>query len=67
MFQQGALKGRTAAEAFYVKCDSETNPSAIIDAGMVVTEIGLAPIVPGEFIVVRIVHGDSGVSIEPVV
>lgn len=66
LFRQGALKGRTAAEAFYVKCDSETNPSAVIDAGMVVTEVGLAPIAPSEFIVVRIVHGESGVSIQPV-
>lgn len=66
LFRQGALKGRTAAEAFYVKCDSETNPPAIIDAGMVVTEVGLAPLAPSEFIVVRIIHGDSGVSIQPV-
>ncbi len=67
LFRQGALKGRTVAEAFYVKCDSETNSRDVIDAGMVVTEIGLAPIVPGEFIVVRMIHGDSGVNIEPVV
>src|SRR5262249_23111127 len=26
MLQAGALKGRTPAEAFFVKCDSETNP-----------------------------------------
>ena len=66
LFRQGALKGRTAAEAFYVKCDSDTNPAEVIDTGMVVTEVGLAPIVPGEFIVVRIIHGDSGVNVEPV-
>lgn len=65
LFRQGALKGRTAAEAFYVKCDSETNTRAVIDAGMVVTEIGLAPIAPSEFIVMRIIHGESGVSIQP--
>ncbi len=65
LFRQGALKGRTAAEAFYVKCDRETNPPAVIDAGMVVTEVGLAPLAPNEFIVVRIIHGESGVSIQP--
>lgn len=63
LFRRGALKGGTPQEAFYVKCDAETNPAEVQDAGMVVTEIGLAPAVPGEFIVVRIIHGDSGVTI----
>lgn len=63
LLQRGALKGRTAEEAFYVKCDEEINPPAQREAGRVVTEIGLAPAAPSEFIVVRIVHGASGVSI----
>jgi hypothetical protein len=63
LFRQGALKGRTAQEAFYVKCDAETNPSAVRDAGRVVTEIGLAPAVPHEFIVVRITHGANGMTV----
>jgi len=46
-----------------VKCDAETNPPEVRDAGMVVTEIGLAPAVPSEFVVVRIIHGASGVTI----
>jgi len=29
-------------DAFYVKCDDETNPAESIDAGMVVCEIGVA-------------------------
>ena len=29
---------------------------------MVVTEIGLAPAAPAEFIVVRIIHGPAGVE-----
>ena len=63
LFRRGALKGRTPQEAFYVKCDAETNPPEVRDAGMVVTEIGLASTVPSEFIVVRIIHGDSGITI----
>lgn len=63
LFQRGALKGQTSQEAFYVKCNAETNPSEVRDAGMIVTEIGLAPTVPGEFVVVRIIHGVSGVTI----
>jgi hypothetical protein len=63
LFRRGALKGRTAQEAFYVKCDAETNPPGVRDAGMVITEVGLAPAVPNEFVVVRIIHGASGVTI----
>lgn len=63
LFRRGALKGRITREAFYVKCDGETNPPEAIDGGKVVTEIGLAPSVPNEFIIVRLIHGDSGVTI----
>ena len=63
LFTRGALKGRTAQEAFYVKCDAETTPLEVRDAGMVVTEIGLARAVPNEFVVVRMTHGASGVTI----
>lgn len=63
LFEQGALKGRTTEEAFYVKCDGETNPPELLDSGQVVTEIGLAPVIPSEFIVIRLIHGASGVTI----
>ena len=63
LFQQGALQGRTAQEAFYVKCDAETNPPEVRDAGQLVTEIGLAPAMPNEFVVVRIIHSTGGVTI----
>jgi phage tail sheath protein FI len=46
--------GRTPQEAFFVKCDEETNPTDVIDAGIVVTLIGIAPVKPAEFIVFRI-------------
>ena len=63
LFAKGALKGTSPSEAFYIKCDEETNPPEIRDAGKVVTEIGLAPAIPGEFIVVRITQNSSGVAI----
>jgi len=63
LFQAGALKGRTAAEAFFVKCDGTTNPPEVRETGRVVTVIGLAPAVPNEFVVVRIVHGTGGVDV----
>ena len=59
LWRQGTLAGATPEEAFYVKCDAETNPRAARDAGLVVTEIGLAPSVPAEFVVVRLVQRDG--------
>lgn len=55
LWRLGALQGRTPEQAFYVKCDAEINPPNG-PAEQVVTEIGLAPIAPAEFVVVRIVH-----------
>ena len=43
----GALRGRTPDEAFFVKCDNETNPPEVISAGTVVTLVGLALAAPG--------------------
>jgi phage tail sheath protein FI len=63
LFRQGALKGGTEDEAFYVQCNAETNPPEVREAGRVVTEIGLAPATPSEFVVVRLIHGTSGVTI----
>ncbi|MBI4574782.1 MAG: phage tail sheath family protein [Planctomycetes bacterium] len=54
IWKEGYLQGQTPEEAFYVKCDEETNPAEGRDVGEVVTEIGLAAVRPAEFIVVRI-------------
>jgi len=56
LLRDGALRGTTPEQAFYVKCDVETNPPELREVGQVVTEIGLAPLAPAEFIVVRIIH-----------
>jgi phage tail sheath protein FI len=62
-FRRGALKGSTSQEAFYVKCNEETNPEDVRERNEVVTEIGLAPTNPYEFVVVRLIQGESGVRI----
>lgn len=64
LWRDGALMGQTPEEAFFVKCDEETNPPEVIDAGMVVTLIGIAPVKPAEFIIFRISQFQSGVEIE---
>ncbi len=54
LWRDGALKGETPEQAFFVKCDAETNPPEVIDAGRLITEIGVAPVKPAEFIIFRI-------------
>jgi uncharacterized protein len=55
LWLRGALQGNTPDQAFFVKCDEENNPSGYPD-GQIISEIGLAPTVPAEFVVIRIVH-----------
>ena len=65
LWQTGALKGATVAEAYYVKCDAETNPTEEREQGRVTTEIGLAAALPAEFIVVRITHRAGTTELSP--
>jgi phage tail sheath protein FI len=60
VWRDGALFGATPDEAFYVKCDAETNPPEVVDAGQVVCEIGIAPVKPAEFVVFRIAQFSGG-------
>lgn len=62
VWAQGALFGSTPEQAFYVKCDNETNPTEVIEAGQVVTEIGIAPTKPAEFVVFRLAQLPTGTS-----
>ncbi len=54
LWRDGALFGATAEQAFFVKCDEETNPPESIDMGKVVVEVGIAPVKPAEFVIFRI-------------
>ncbi len=54
VWRDGALFGSTPQEAFYVKCDDETNPPSIREQGQVVTEIGVALTRPAEFVIFHI-------------
>lgn len=66
LWRDGALMGGSPAEAFFVKCDEETNPPEVVDAGRVVTVVGMAPVKPAEFIVFRIGQHAGGSEIEAV-
>jgi hypothetical protein len=65
LFEQGALQGAAAEQAFFVKCDAETNPADSRERGLIVAEVGLAAVAPAEFIVVRVTQRASGATFTP--
>ena len=61
-WMEGKLFGATPAEAFYVKCDAETNPQEMIDLGRLYVEIGINPVKPAEFVILRMGQWSGGSS-----
>jgi len=53
-WRAGALFGETAKQAFFIKCDAETNPPSTRDQGQLIVEIGVAIVKPAEFVIFRI-------------
>ncbi len=60
LWERGALAGSVPSEAFFVKCDSDNNHQDAIDRGELLAEVGVAPTIPAEFVIVRVGRiGDS--------
>lgn len=62
VWRDGALLGATPTEAFFVKCDRETNPDDEINAGFLTALIGIAPVRPAEFVIIKISQNMSSGS-----
>jgi len=60
VWRDGALMGTTPEEAFFVKCDRETNQPEEVEAGVLTIQIGVAPVRPAEFVVFRISQIQNG-------
>ena len=54
LFRQGAFQGTTPAQAYFVKCDSETTSQQDIGNGVVNILVGFAPLRPAEFVVITL-------------
>jgi hypothetical protein len=54
IWQQGVLQGATAAQAYFVECDSGNNTPTSIASGQVNIQIGVALNTPAEFIIINI-------------
>jgi Bacteriophage tail sheath protein len=55
-FRAGGFAGETPTESFFVRCGSDTTTQRDIERGVVVVEIGFAPLRPAEFVMFRIRH-----------
>ena len=63
LYRSGALQGASPDEAYYLRCNSRTTSATDMESGRVVAEIGFAPVVPNEFIVVRLIHESGGITL----
>jgi phage tail sheath protein FI len=54
LFRKEAFQGMTPADAYFVKCDSETTTQSDINNGIVNILVGFAPLKPAEFVVIQI-------------
>jgi uncharacterized protein len=59
-WREGALLGVEKSDAFYIRCGLDTMTQDDIDNGRLIMEIGIAPVKPAEFIIIRIGQTASG-------
>ena len=54
LFRQGAFKGTSSREAYFVQCDASTTSADDINQGVVNIVVGFAPLKPAEFVVISL-------------
>lgn len=54
LFRQGAFQGSSPQDAYFVRCDKDTNPPNDINQGIVNIHVGFAPLKPAEFVVIKL-------------
>lgn len=65
VYDAGALAGNSEEDSFFARCDASTTLAGDLDAGRAVMLIGVAPAVPAEFIVFRLLrHGADDPRLE---
>jgi phage tail sheath protein FI len=53
-WRAGALMGSEKGQAYYIRCGTATMTQDDIDNGRLIMEIGIAPVKPAEFVIIRI-------------
>ncbi|MBV1796840.1 phage tail sheath C-terminal domain-containing protein [Siccirubricoccus sp. G192] len=64
LWRDGALLGFKKEQAFYIRCGTATMSQDDIDNGRLIMEIGIAPVKPAEFVIIRISQTASGALVE---
>jgi phage tail sheath protein FI len=63
VWRNGALEGAAPEEAYFVRCDRSTMTQTDIDLGRLIAVVGVAPVKPAEFVIIRIglwtAHADT--------
>jgi len=54
VWRNGGLEGTKPEEAYFVKCDHTTMTQTDIDSGRLIAVVGVAPVKPAEFVIIRI-------------
>lgn len=62
-WSDGGLKGTTAAEAFFVRCDATNNTPTTQENGAVNVDCGAAFTAPAEFVIISIAQFDGGSTV----
>ncbi len=64
VWNDGALMGAKASDAFFVRCDQTTMTPDDIQNGRLVMQIGVAPVFPAEFVIIQIGQWQGGSSVQ---
>jgi uncharacterized protein len=64
LWRAGALLGSKQEEAFFVKCDRTTMTQDDLDDGRLIILIGVAPIKPAEFVIIRVGQKSCATTVE---
>jgi phage tail sheath protein FI len=64
VWQEGGLMGAKAEEAFFVKCGYDTMSTDDIENGRLIMLVGVAPVFPAEFVIIRIGQWAGGSSVQ---
>ena len=63
VWRDGALMGSKPAEAFFIECDRRTMTQDDIDNGRLIMRVGIAPVKPAEYVIVRISQWAGGSAV----
>jgi phage tail sheath protein FI len=64
IWQQGGLMGAKADQAFFVKCGYDTMSADDIENGRLIMLVGVAPVFPAEFVIIRIGQWAGGSAVQ---